>query len=496
MADNWNDWYDYRTMFHLWYVDNSGQRHAIGNVKIGQQGLLPDDQSIVEPDVPSHFQSLRDDLFSLGQDDTYYEALNRFGPYVRVAVLSGLRDIAFDEAVFELAIREYVTSRSLLRDIPVRAVVNQFRRIARGGARLTPYQFTYITGEHRLELTFSVVPESRPPTNVHVLIGRNGVGKTRMMNSMAKAFLFRGQANDHYGAFAMRGQENSVFVNLVFVSFSAFDLFEPIPQEYSDPNFQYAYVGLQKPLGGIGDGYTAKSGKDLTKEFGDSLARCLIEPTRTRWIEAVKLLEADPIFRDSGASTLLDPDGSEDLFPSVEPSDYQKEIGERARHLYRRLSSGHKIVLLTITRLVETVGERSLVLMDEPEGHLHPPLLSAFVRAVSELLVDRNGVAIIATHSPVVLQEVPRSCVWKIRRSGYVSSADRPRIETFGENIGVLTREVFGLEVTQSGFHNMLREQVEQGLSYRQIIESFDGQLGDEARGIIQGLLAEREAVE
>lgn len=48
------------------------------------------------------------------------------------------------------------------------------------------------------------------------------------------------------------------------------------------------------------------------------------------------------------------------------------------------------------------------MLIDEPEGHLHPPLLSAFVRALSELLVNRNGVAIIATHSPVVLQEVPR----------------------------------------------------------------------------------------
>lgn len=43
-----------------------------------------------------------------------------------------------------------------------------------------------------------------------------------------------------------------------------------------------------------------------------------------------------------------------------------------------RMSSGHAIVLFTITRLVDTVGEKSLVLLDEPEVHLHPPLLSAF----------------------------------------------------------------------------------------------------------------------
>jgi hypothetical protein len=38
-----------------------------------------------------------------------------------------------------------------------------------------------------------------------------------------------------------------------------------------------------------------------------------------------------------------------------------------------------------------------------------PPLLAAMMRALSDLLVDRNGVAVVATHSPVVLQEVPAS---------------------------------------------------------------------------------------
>lgn len=41
-------------------------------------------------------------------------------------------------------------------------------------------------------------------------------------------------------------------------------------------------------------------------------------------------------------------------------------------------------MLLSITKLVEFVEERSLVLMDEPEAHLHLPLLSAFVRALSD----------------------------------------------------------------------------------------------------------------
>ena len=41
---------------------------------------------------------------------------------------------------------------------------------------------------------------------------------------------------------------------------------------------------------------------------------------------------------------------------------------------------------------------------------------------------------------------------------GNYSKFERPRLETFGENIGVLTNEVFGLEITESGFYKILKE--------------------------------------
>jgi hypothetical protein len=67
-------------------------------------------------------------------------------------------------------------------------------------------------------------------------------------------------------------------------------------------------------------------------------------------------------------------------------------------------------------------------------------------------------------------------------------------VQTFGENVGLLTREVFGLEVTQSGFHKMLRDVVVELPSYNTVVRRFNGELGDEARAIVQGLLAARLA--
>jgi hypothetical protein len=105
-------------------------------------------------------------------------------------------------------------------------------------------------------------------------------------------------------------------------------------------------------------------------------------------------------------------------------------------------------------------------------------------------LKRRNAAAIIATHSPVVLQEVPRRCVWFLRRAGDTLEIERPAIETFGENVGVLTREAFGLEVTASGFHQLIATRASSDFfsTYDTLVESFGGQLGAEARAIARAL--------
>ena len=69
---------------------------------------------------------------------------------------------------------------------------------------------------------------------------------------------------------------------------------------------------------------------------------------------------------------------------------------------------------------------------------------------------------------------------------------DRPKIETFGESVSDLTTEVFGLEATSSGFHNLLQESVNEGKSYHQILEDFNHQIGFEGRALLKVMIADR----
>ena len=496
--DNWDDWFEFSTLYVLTYFDAEGTKHDIGGVKIGQFDMTLEQR---RPDLPVRFSRLAKRFFSLGQDADYYEVVGKLDPETGKVLLASLNDFVADEVLYQRAREEKVTGTSLMRFVTERTIVGQFRRIVAGGARLTNYTFRYrgpaqIDSEFDpITLDFQINPFSKPPSNIQVIIGRNGVGKSHLLNAMSRALVVKSENVETNGNFIDDGDElgtesDSPFASIVSVSFSAFDDFPLIRKSKNvTRNVSYTNVGLRRRSRQSDDEGNAEwttltlQPDALTEDFVAGVKVCTTgRQRRERWLQALRTLESDPIFEEADVKALLDVDTD--------------DLGRSASRLFRKLSSGHKIVLLTITKLVERVEERTLVLMDEPEAHLHPPLLAALVRAISDLMINRNGVAIVATHSPVVLQEVPRNCVWKLRRHGGGAVAERPEIETFAENVGHLTHEVFGLEVTRSGFYKMIAEVIGATDGFENVTEKFDGKVGLEGRALISVRIAERDAAD
>jgi predicted ATPase len=485
-ASNWDD-YSYKTTFSAVLMDSDGSRHDLGQVKIGfrGQGHGWTDHSIQVPlsELPPAF-------FSLGQGVEYYQRLAQLPPPLKDQYLAAMRDVVNDRALLAAVKDERVFTSSLLRGVNLSSITEQYARVLEGDAVRTDFRFRYelLATDARagFSLDFEVSPDLKPSRNIHVLIGRNGVGKTTLLNGMISALAGSGE-EEMVGQFVdtsrpiPRAIGAGFFSSLISVSFSAFDPFQP-PQDKAAEHDElgYCYIGL-KEVGKENEGMH-KSFDQIPDEFVNSLMGCFgLESKRRRWATAIKYLESDPNFEDIDLTRLL----------TVED---QEVLQQRSAHVFSKMSSGHKIVLLTITRIIERAEEKTLVVMDEPECHLHPPLLSAFVRAISNLLNSVNGVAIIATHSPVVLQEVPMSCVWKLYRTRLTSNQERPEVETFGENVGVLTRDVFKLEVERSGFYEVLQQAVGRGGTYDEILAEFGGQVGFEGRAILRALVKARDA--
>ncbi|MEC3813025.1 AAA family ATPase [Bacillus altitudinis] len=398
IPDSWNDWWEYKTLYSM-YISHNGKLEWIGSTKIGNKELKYVDK-IISVDIPEEFEDIGENYFSLGQDAEFYRKLNELGADVREKILDSLNDLAFNQELFNEVRFFHIVTKSILRSVSSTSVRGQYHRLAQGNSKLTRYNFTYKLPRPNLSeteedfykdayLAVDVKPKSSPPTNLHVIIGRNGVGKTNLMKSLVTCLL-----NTDYGEikYDVDTQDERLFANIITLSFSSFD--------NSEFNF--------------------------------------IKDTDTKGI---------PYF----------------------------EIG---------------------LMKVEVLEERSILIMDEPETHLHPPLIAALMRSVTELLIYRNAVGLIATHSPVIVQEVPARCVTIMNRTNKFISLTRPRLETFGENVGTLTREIFGLEVNDSGFHLRLKEAVEEFDDFNDILEYFNNQLGAEARTVIRSLLIAKEKSE
>lgn len=505
VRDHWNDYWKYQTMFDFYYVEKKVACEYIGKIKIGKKSLSPTDIKKGESGhemlgIPDTFEQLTDEYFSLGQNVSYYENLKNvminFDKLKKV--LMSINDMALNFDIYERNQNEDSMQQSITRDFSRLTIRGQFNRVVTGQAKLTKYKFSYNIENAKKTLEFRISPNVSPPSNIQVLIGRNGVGKSYLLQSMIKSIV-KNENDKNYFINEDGKSIDEMFASLIGVSFGSFD--DELPSNDNINNsINYHYVGLNdasdKSEAKVEDDRKntpnrLKSEKKIDNRL-DTLATYFYESLESisanndkveQWYRALSTLERDSVFRELKIKELL------------------KETNNRIYTINKEfiiqfyknnLSAGHKIVLLIITKLTELVEEKSLVLIDEPENHLHPPLLSLLIRAISDLLIHRNGVAIIVTHSPIIVQEVPRNCTWILTRDRKYMSFDRPVIETFGENTGILSREIFRMELTDSSYYDLVRRTVLKKKNVEEVFEEFNNHLGSEARALVRILMDQK----
>lgn len=109
------------------------------------------------------------------------------------------------------------------------------------------------------------------------------------------------------------------------------------------------------------------------------------------------------------------------------------------------LSSGEISFLRFAAQASLNVENGSLLLLDEPETHLHPNFISQFVSLLDSLLDQTGSAAIIATHSAYFVREVFQEQVTVLRqdKDGSVK-IEIPALRTFGADVGAISYFVFG----------------------------------------------------
>lgn len=481
----WDD-HDYKTLFRAFHVTGQDPPVPLGRVKILEKGKR-------SPSLPSGpFETLADTFCSLGQEPQYYERLTEsLGLEGAREALTALRDLALAPEVPENLRGEAGIKKSLLRFANAELARAEARRLLGLGEAPAagPLGFTFscklegFLDAHRIDFSFPPGKDDRLG-RIMAIAGRNGTGKTQIVARLAQ--VSSGLSDDP----RVGKLEPEQRARVVVVSFNTFDRFTA-PRNYV-PGGDYMYYGLRTPPARAG-GERTRGEADIDRalhRLRDSVERIwkLGPSYHADWrhfLGNTGVFENEPGLVDPFQAPALDP----------------HEMGSRIDDFIERLktaSSGHQLLVFIVTALVESVRERSLVLLDEPETHLHPRLLSTLLRLLYDMLTKRDAYAVIATHSPIVLQEIPGRSIRLLRIASRTAEGAFPSVkpyprESFGEDLEEIVLHAFGVEEGDRSYRTILEQLVGEGLDRAQIEGKFDG-LGLRAKLLLRDLLERRGA--
>ena len=471
-----HDWDDYSYLSTYFLYFHTGQK----NIAIGELKVIDRDMDVGRVKFENGIERFPSNLCSLGQNESYYKKLQSLSEEDRVAILVSLNDCTFDGHILKIfkdlpqfkssAVRFSQAERALAFGVEIFS-----RNLDQQIDPAHSFKFrTKLNGfetAHELDFKFFSREDKEIPSSINVIIGRNGTGKTQLLSDLARTVSGYGFDNKE-DLISSRdnklGESTLTFGSVIVISYSAFDNFE-IPgkdeQEREELKTQghvhgYKYCGLRER---IGDGhYRLKDIKEVTKEFSDNYKKIKNSKHEKEWELCIGHVLGDASFRE------------------IEIDNLQKN--------FLKLSSGQKIILSILAGVFEHISSNSLVIIDEPETHLHPSLVSAFMHSVRSILELFDSYAIIATHSPVILQETPSMFVQVLGGTSRKPRVMELKNECFGEEISTLTEDVFHVSFEEANFYKVLGDLSKKGYSLDEIERMFERQLGFTARSFVETL--------
>lgn len=128
------------------------------------------------------------------------------------------------------------------------------------------------------------------------------------------------------------------------------------------------------------------------------------------------------------------------------------------------------LAIYIFSSLLDEIKHNTLILFDEPETHLHPNAISSLIQYMYNLLEQYNSFCILATHSPLVIQEIPSDNVIIFRREEEYLTVQPLSYETFSQDLSVITENVFG-DISQERYHHKkLKDLARRYKDYEKII--------------------------
>lgn len=471
-----NEWDDfgYHTMYHLHATDKltSEGNVYLGYIRIMKHGQEKHDIYLLNKKQGKqiNFSELPEDFVSLTTSIDVFKGLNKYlSQKDRLLFIEQMHLILNEESkYYKLVHEDDCFETSLLRDTTMnnyslkKGTSLLMDKTTYYNLQLQAIKINFANVDESTDLNFSCLPKFQSnniPNGVITFIGKNGSGKSTSIYNLAKLLYAypdqRFRLKEKNGAI----KPNDIGINKLFLlSYSPFDNF--VLPGIGGEDYRVILEGLKN-----NDGRFVFCGiRDVKKEF-ESILENPQKDTYEKLFEDIRLdatsLKPINVLADEfvqAMSTLEYNTERNKIWDNIEKMSRGKfpEIqelmdelfildNEERKEQFLRLSTGYKYFFHSLAHIIAYIEEDSIVLFDEPENHIHPPMLSFMISSLRNILSKYQSVMLIATHSPVIVQETFSKNVFVVRRFEDKTVMSHPQIETYGANISEITSEVFDL---------------------------------------------------
>jgi ABC-type branched-subunit amino acid transport system ATPase component len=332
------------------------------------------------------------------------------------------------------------------------------------------------SNRHQISLRFG--RNSLIPRRINVLIGKNGLGKSQVLKTFCRAALGYKDKNVTFKD-SETGSTRPMISRVLAVTTPG-ETRNTFPAERKKTQKLF-YRRLQ----------LARNGSSkLSNSIGASLVQLVrkreVIGDNKRWdifVESLaKVLPVGSVVvpKKNGASLrLLDlakNDGEQDSLDMFSNIDLRADPKIRIGGAEFPLSSGQLTFFKFALLCSLYIENGSFVLMDEPETHMHPNMISDFVDLLDNLLEKTGSQAILATHSAYFVREIPKQQVHVFQQNEeYAINISQPRLSTFGSTLDSISQFVFNEDV-EVRLTNKIFENAK-GMSFNQVDEQLSNEI-------------------
>jgi len=464
-----------------------------------QQLVLTEGKSTVSATTDHQFFTMLPDM------EAYRRLVQTLDADAATQALTALNDlVALNEfessaAILGLATQSEVFSLSFMRSSDSYFAYKNAGSLLRGLSSeqtgiLSPalairFQLPGRQNEHHLRFSFDHAADL--PKRIAVVIGKNGVGKSQTLGRIARAAL------DGTAALTNGTEGGRPLINRLLAFAPTNEAESVFPSDKRKrPRIWYQRYSMNRSRRSRRNDYLS----DLIVQVARSTQ---MVAGKSRWeifTEALSAITKSDELHLPTRSTLSDyvplaklPRGAEqrmlERFASI---DVKREPTRVVDGEGYPLSSGEISFLKFAAQVSLHIENGSLLLMDEPETHLHPNFISRFVSLLDSLLEATGSAAIIATHSAYFVREVFREqvTVLSVDSNNFVN-AQRPTLRTFGADVGAISYFVFGEDEPSKLAADVRSRLLASGASWPQICEMYKEELSleilNDLRAAIEG---------